>query len=208
MKTFTHQASSFVLLCALAALSAGCGLAREIKHEDYQKASALNFSKGMQEFEDRSLEDARFYFNIVVTKYTMSKYAALAELRMADIAFLNDSFIEASDAYLRYNKEHPSHPCAPYSVYMAAMSSLMQAPENWWFMPPAEERDQRLIEEAYDGFRKFLIIMKALDDPSGKAEEDADESDAINFDDKGFCQNEDQKLYEELVKSARVKLKW
>ena len=203
----TRISTAALLLMVLCSL-VHCQSVSEIRLDDYQESARRNFQAGMIEFLDMDLEDASFYFRIVSSKYSVSKYAALAELRLADIDFLNDKYIEAAQAYARFNKSRPTHDCADYAVYRSGQCHLMQVTEDWWFMPPAAERDQQITEQAFDTLRRFLIMTKGLDEVPKEAESEISESRALEIGDVGYCLGADPKLRARMVADAQVRLAW
>ncbi len=190
---------------------AGCSITKEIVASDYQKSAALNYDAGVAEFMDKDYDSAKFYFDIVIRKYPVSKYAALAQLRMADILFATDDYISASQAYARFVKEHATHDCARYAVYMEGVAYLMQVPEDWWFLPPAYERDQQMTEQAYDTLRRFLIMEHALT-PEENAKHlalgEVDEERALADPQVGFCNGPNPEMDKAMVSDAYLRLNW
>ena len=209
MNSLNTTRSSIVAALLLTLLCASnCQTAREIRTDDYQESAKRNFQAGMVDFLNMDLEDAGFYFRIVSGKYSVSKYAPLAELRLADIDYLNDKYVEGAQAYARFNKSHPTHDCAAYAVYRAGLCHLMQVPEDWWFMPPASERDQQITEQAFDTLRRFLIMVKASQDMPKGSDEDVSESRALEVGDVGYCLGNDPKLTARMIADAQIRLHW
>ena len=50
------------------------------------------------------------YFTFVKNRFPFSRYATLAELRIADAFFAQDKFADAADAYKLFIRFHPNHP--------------------------------------------------------------------------------------------------
>ena len=195
-------------LLLMAAALGGCAMAKEIVAPDYQQAAQQNFAAGMTEFVDEDFEDAKLYFDVVLRKYAVSKYATLAQLRMADIDFLQSSYPQASAAYARFVKSHPTHPCAPYAQYRNGLSLLYQVPEDWWFMPPAEERDTQISQQAYDTLRRFLVMAKGLETHTVSYDTEISEGEALDESNAGFCMGPDEKLDDAMIADAQKRLKW
>jgi len=86
--------------------------------------------KRAQRFEknDRYEEAIAQYINIK-NKHPYSKFAIEAELRVADINFKRENYIEAQSAYQLFKEFHPSHPKSPYVTFQLAMSYYNQLPE-------------------------------------------------------------------------------
>lgn len=96
-------------------------------------------------------------FANIKTKYPYSKYAALADLRTADTHFERGKYLEAIDAYRSFIKFHPNHDEAPYAMFRIGEAYVEQMPSEWWFLPPAEEKDQGSTRLAISAFRDMLM---------------------------------------------------
>src|SRR5947208_16605415 len=71
---------------ALGALGlGGCGSNEAGEHGvTYQITAKSNYEKGLKELKDENFPEAIKYFNFVKQKFPFSKFAVLAELRLAD----------------------------------------------------------------------------------------------------------------------------
>ncbi len=76
----------------------------------YSATSRQNYKKGKKALKSKNFEDAMKYFKFVKARYPFSKYATLAELRIADVMRDAEKFIACIDAYKTFIKEHPTHP--------------------------------------------------------------------------------------------------
>ena len=128
-----------------------------------------NYTKGMEELWDENFLEARKYFEHVRNNYQFSKYAVLAELRLADADFGRGKYAEAFDGYTMFRKFHPNHPATAYAAYKAALSFYEEMPGDWFFMPPPEERDQAPVRKAARHFQRYIDEFGAMaDTPEGK----------------------------------------
>src|SRR5438552_2579134 len=59
-------------------------------------------------------EEAILKFNEVKNKHPYSKYAVEAELRVADIQYKKEAYIEAATAYQLFKDFHPKNPKIDY----------------------------------------------------------------------------------------------
>src|SRR5690349_560066 len=123
----------FASACAAAAVRQGDA------PEDYYK-------EGMEDLKKELWPEAAAAFTTLKQKFPYSKYAALAELRLADVKFGSDKFLEAIDAYKLFVQYHPNHEEVPYALYREALSHYKELPEDWFFMPPSYEKDQIEVE--------------------------------------------------------------
>ncbi|MBX9768849.1 MAG: outer membrane protein assembly factor BamD, partial [Bdellovibrionales bacterium] len=79
---------------------------------------------------DDRYEEAIQKFQEVKNKHPYSKLATAAELRVADIYYKRETFIEAQAAYQIFKELHPRHPSADYVTFRLGMSYFMQLPST------------------------------------------------------------------------------
>lgn len=114
------------------------------------------YEQGLTNMQRKLYEEAHAAFEVLKSRYPFSKYAVMAELKLADIDFQTDKHIEAGNAYDLFVQFHPQHEEVPYAMFMQAMSHLKEIPEDYWFMPPAFEKDQAEVTRAIELFRAYL----------------------------------------------------
>ena len=131
-----------------------------IKTKNYKETAKMNYDLGLKAYKKGSMEVAEKYFAYVRNHYPFSQYASLAELRIADTLLKRDRYSESLNAFQIFNQSHPGHPCTVYSNLRMAQSLQEQAPENWWFMPPAYERDQKYSQSSLALYRKVIKALK------------------------------------------------
>src|SRR5262245_25058646 len=116
-------ASSVALGTLVAALGAtGCGGsvrgetadptsagANSVNSTEYSVSARQNYERGMKRLEDDDHAEAAKFFAFVKARFPYSKYAVLAELRLADTLFATTAYLEAIDGYKQFIKFHPSH---------------------------------------------------------------------------------------------------
>ena len=107
-----------------------------------------NYQAGVDELKAKNHAEATRFFEYVKTKYPFSKYSPLAELRLADIKFGQDRYVEAADAYQQFVQLHPTHEEVDYAEFRAGLSYCKDAPGEFALFPPAAEKDQRQAEKA------------------------------------------------------------
>jgi outer membrane protein assembly factor BamD len=110
----------------------------------------------MEDLSDGLYPEALSGFTGLKAKYPYSKYASLADLRIADTHFERGKFLEAIDAYRAFLKYHPSHPQAVYAMFRIAEAHREQIPSDWWFLPPSAEKDQASTRLAIAAYRDLL----------------------------------------------------
>ncbi|HEY4220788.1 MAG TPA: outer membrane protein assembly factor BamD, partial [Myxococcota bacterium] len=92
----------------------------------------------------------------VKNKYPYSKYAVLAELRIADAHFEREKWLEAADAYRIFVRFHPRHEKVPYATFRIALSYSREIDQDVWWFPTAVEKDQSAARDAIKAFDEYL----------------------------------------------------
>ena len=120
---------------------------------DAQKA----FERGEAMFAKREWLDAIAAFRLVTQRFSYNlTLAALAELRLADIAFERERFAEARGAYRNFVRFHPRHPKADDAEFRVGLCAYRDIPGDLFIEPPSEERDQTEVRSALKELRGFL----------------------------------------------------
>ena len=86
---------------------------------------------------------------LVRNKFPYSNFATQAQLRIADVYYLQDSYVESAAAYESFNDLHPKHEKVPYAMFRAAESYFNDIPS-----PIA--RDLTPAKKAEDAYNEFL----------------------------------------------------
>ena len=110
----------------------------------------------MEEFNAHNWIDAQTLMREVKRKYSYSKYARMAELRIADADVEQEKFPEAIREYKDFVHAHRSDTddCI-YARSKMAEATYAEIPESF-LMPASEERDQAAVVDAYKELRSFL----------------------------------------------------
>lgn len=91
--------------------------------------SAEGMYKTAEELEkDDRFEEAITKLNELRNKHPYSRYATEAELKVADIHFKKESFIESQTAYQLFKDFHPKYVRSDYVTFRLAMSYFNQLP--------------------------------------------------------------------------------
>ena len=142
------------LLLALAACSS--------KHVSFSGEAKLrptaeeNYQAGLELLKGENWQDAQKFFEYVRTKFPFTKFAALADLRLADAKYGQGLHAEAADAYTQFIQLHPSHEDVDYAEFRIGQSWFKDAPSDWALFPPAYEKDLRQVKKASDALHRFL----------------------------------------------------
>lgn len=86
---------------------------------------------------------------IIKNKFPYSKYAIDAQLRIADVYYLQESYGEAAAVYELFRDLHPKHEKAGYALFKMAKSYFNE-------MPDPVARDMTPAAKAMNYFREFL----------------------------------------------------
>jgi outer membrane protein assembly factor BamD len=82
-------------------------------------------------------------------KYPYSKYAVDAQLRLADVYYLQEDYAEAAAAYETFRDLHPKHEKAPYAMFRIAKSYFKDSPSN-------VARDLTPAQKSVDAYQDYL----------------------------------------------------
>lgn len=127
------------------------------------KTAEENYAAGMDELKSKNYLEAGRFFEYVKSKFPYSKYAALADLRLADAKFDQDRFAEAAESYKQFVVIHPTHEDVDYAQYRAGLSYFRDAPGDFAVFPPSYEKDQRQTEKAVQLLEDFLKAREGSD---------------------------------------------
>jgi outer membrane protein assembly factor BamD len=125
----------------------------------YQDTARQNYESGDKAFSDEKWEESIKFFEHVKNKYPYSKYAVLADLRIADAHFEREKWLEAADAYRMFVRFHPRHEQVGYATFRIAKaySSAMGSEGFWSFLFPAtQEMDQTATRDAIRAADEYL----------------------------------------------------
>jgi outer membrane protein assembly factor BamD len=125
---------------------------------DYSVSAQRNYEKGLKELEDKDWLAASKYFSFIKSRFPYSKYAVLAELRLADAQFGAEQYIEAIDSYRLFVKFHPTHEMVGngYASFRIGEGYFRQLSGDFWMFPPSSEKDQSSTEDAANELKTFL----------------------------------------------------
>lgn len=109
---------------------------------------AKSFAYAREPYDDENWEIALQKLGEFKSRFPYSKYAALAELMIADCHFELDQYEEAASAYGQFVKLHPKHEKTEYAMYRIGESYWVDAPE-------AVDRDQEFTSRAIEEWEKL-----------------------------------------------------
>lgn len=147
-----------VLLLALSLVGACKGFETNLQDTDvdYADTAKQNFDSGEKAMEDGRWAEAIKFFEHTKNKYPYSKFAVLAELRIADAHFAREKWLEAADSYRIFVRFHPRHEKVPYATFRIALAYSKEIDQDVWFFPTAIEKDQSAARDAIRAFDEYL----------------------------------------------------
>ncbi len=156
-----------IILATLASVASACGGTSE-GSVNYAVSAKENYDKGQTELGDEDYIAAAKYFSFLKARFPYSKYAVLAELRLADAEFAAGHHPQAIDSYKLFIKFHPTHEMVTngYAAFRIGEAYTRMLPDDWWLLPPAHEKDQSASSDAERELRAFL--QKYPDSPYTK----------------------------------------
>lgn len=99
--------------------------------EKFDTSTPEGAFKQAEEMEkDERYEEAVAKYTDVKNKFPYSKLATQAELRIADVQYKREAFIEAAGAYQLFKEFHPKNPQSDYVTFRLAMSYFNQLPSS------------------------------------------------------------------------------
>ncbi|MBA3820668.1 MAG: outer membrane protein assembly factor BamD [Deltaproteobacteria bacterium] len=146
------------LAIGIGGLGAACGGKSGGGSVDYSVSAQKNYEKGLKELETKDWVAASKYFGFIKSRFPYSKYAVLAELRLADAEFGAEQYLEAIDSYRLFIKFHPTHEMVAngYATFRIGEAYYKQLPGDFWMFPPSFEKDQSATEDAANELKSFL----------------------------------------------------
>jgi outer membrane protein assembly factor BamD len=107
-------------------LLGGCAAVEWFLGEEEEKYPQELMMEGIEKLENGSYQAAVEAFQQIKDRYPYSKYAVLAELKMADALYLTKELDLAYEAYDEFEKLHPKNKEIPYVIYQKGMCHFSQ----------------------------------------------------------------------------------
>ncbi len=107
------------------------------------------FKEAEEEVQSDHYQLAIDKLRIIKNKFPYSKFAVDAQLKIADVFFLQESYAEAAASYETFRELHPKHEKAAYSMFRAGKSYYNDIPGN-------VARDLTTAHKALDSYGDFL----------------------------------------------------
>lgn len=123
--------------------------------QHYTENARKAYLAALDEFNDRSWENATTMFDQIKREYSYSRYARLAELKLADIEYEQQKYAEAVTSYRTFIHDHPNDPEMSYARFRVCKALFEQTGESI-LLPPLEERELAAANDAYAAIQSFI----------------------------------------------------
>lgn len=123
--------------------------------EQYQEEARVAYDEAVAAYLNEDWEVAVRLLGEVRRNFSYTRYARLAELRLADASFRQEKYAEATAAYKSFTRDYPSDPDVPYARYRIVRAQFLQSDASV-FQPPLEERDLSAVRGAYTSLQSFI----------------------------------------------------
>lgn len=152
-----HSFPCFLVLALFhALLASACVTQTPHSNLNYGDRARTQYEQGFEQMNGGDLLGATEVFRRIRREYGLSRWAWLAELRLADIDFRTDKFAEAIQGFRSWIRYHPTQPEVDYAHFMIARSYFAQIPSDWALVPSSWERDQSSTHDAEDALQRFV----------------------------------------------------
>ncbi len=148
---------ALALLAPLVTTTAGCTKNRKeaLSAVEFQRQAKAAYEKALEAFHDRDWVSVPTLMAEVKREYAGTKWARLAQLRIADAEFHQKSYPEAITSYREFLREFPNDEEVPYARYRVALCQFESRPSTA-LAPPLEERDLVNVRDADRSIAEFL----------------------------------------------------
>ncbi len=139
--------ASVVMITFLFFSFAGCSWFNKPDREMEKSAETL-VNEGTSDYREGNYRDAIHSFTTLRDWYPFSKYAILAELKIADSHYKLESYEEAIPAYQEFENLHPRNEAIPFVIYRIGMC--------WYKEIRSVDKDQTPAAKAMAEFQRLI----------------------------------------------------
>ncbi|MFI5303099.1 MAG: outer membrane protein assembly factor BamD [Polyangiales bacterium] len=147
-----------LVACALTSASVACTEPPKAATPgalQYTETARRGYEEAMVPFKDRDWLLASGLMREVKRRFSFSDYAPLAQLRMGDIEYAQEKWLEATVAYKTFVRENPKHHEVAYARMRMARCSYNQISDAF-LLPSQAERDQASVVQAAGEIKAYL----------------------------------------------------
>lgn len=132
----------------VAVLFSGCSWFGFGESDEMNKSAETLLSEGTSSFMDGEYKRAVKAYSDLKDWYPFSKYAILAELKIADAHYELKEYDEALFAYEEFEKMHPKNEAVPYVIYQSALC--------WFDQIGTIDRDSTPARKSLEMFNRLM----------------------------------------------------
>ncbi len=135
----------------------GCGgdQKRALTAEEYAENARQAYEEALESFYDHDWVGVIPLMEEIKREYASSRYARLAQLRIADAQFHQELYPEAITSSRDFVRDYPNDPAVPFARYKIALTQFNSSGASA-LLPPLEERDLASVRDAHESIRAFL----------------------------------------------------
>ncbi len=126
----------------------GCGIIDAYFLPPPEDTALELFENGNDAMRDKNYREAAESYGKLKDNFPFSPYTVDAELAFADALYLDEEYLEASDAYKDFESLHPRHESIPYVLYQIGMSEMKS------FV--SIDRPTTMVQEAIQYFNRLI----------------------------------------------------
>ncbi|HSC86051.1 MAG TPA: outer membrane protein assembly factor BamD [Polyangiaceae bacterium] len=155
-RTGARRAIVVCTLPLLLAPMAGCATEkRALSAAEFQRNAEAAYNAALETFYDRDWISVPVVMEEVKKEYAGTRFARLAQLRIADAQFHQGNYAESITAYREFLRDFPNDPEVPYARYRVVLCHFQARGESS-MSPPLEERDLVNVRDADEAITSFL----------------------------------------------------
>lgn len=151
-----HRKAALVLVALTVASGSGCkSEKRAVSAAEFQRNAEAAYEEALQTFYDRDWVSVPVVMEEVKREYAGTRFARLAQLRIADAQYHQGSYPESITSYREFIRDFPNDPDIPYARYRVVLCHFQARGESA-LAPPLEERDLVSVRDADQAISAFL----------------------------------------------------
>lgn len=121
----------------------------------YTANAQRSYEEAMKEYSAHNWAECQPLFAEVKRKFSYTRWARLAELRIADADFEQEKYAEALREYKQFIHDHKNDEGVEYARERIAETNYKQISDSF-LLPSSDEREQSTIQDAYGDIVNFL----------------------------------------------------
>jgi outer membrane protein assembly factor BamD len=145
----------FVLLSALALSACDDTPPPKTGGLSYTANAQRQYEEAMKEYNAHNWAESQPLFAEVKRKFSYTRWARMAELRIADADFEQEKYAEALREYKQFIHDHKNDEGVEYARERIAETNYKQISDSF-LLPSSDERDQAAIQDSYGDLTQFL----------------------------------------------------